>query len=368
MMDTDRRKVCHGILVFGGNQQLTPEAKYFLIRIVYLYGDGSVTEKVEDLAKTVGLSKAALTKARSLLSDLGYIEVSAVPNFSKERGGRPRFQIRIKRNFLDEICSYADQQSNVVSQDHHQRLMDKLLFWPSGRDVLRARNIKKIKKTAEESSTTHTFTITTRLLLAVLYSHADPCGVVIKLGLSRLSRLLGISGDRLESQLKIIKNLGYLIDRVSGVTGRIIFGRAAGTFYMNISDDDCKAYGSFTLVAFDTNVINFYNERYWGFRLGQYYQNNYGCICDENHCNSEACFVMETIDKLYNSSTQSSEYDKTEWFKKMDILLNSIGNFYEIHKVIDDPIDCFTGIVHNNFLCWFNIFFSSSYVIFLPIV
>lgn len=371
-----KKKICFAILVFGQNRQLTPEAKYFLIRIVYLYGDAWVEETVEDLAGVIGLSKSAVTKARLLLSDLGYVKVNPVVNSSahQQKIGRPRLVFRIEPNFLDNILPYEDQRPIVAFQENHPELLKKLLFWSNKGDVLRARNVKKLKRTEKSPQTQirHTFTVATRLLLAVLYSHADPCGVVIKLGLSRLSRLIGISRDRLESQLGIIKNLGYLIDRVSGVTGKSIFGRATGSFYMNVSVDDCQVKGSFTLAVFYTDVVNFYNQRYWGFRITQeaknlsFRRNYHGSIFSNAPFSNLSHFAKILVKSVYPDDP-SINGDPIDWSKKLDDLLTeaikilrSSGLYSGKYggQVIHDATDFFNRSLSTVIFSWLHVFFA----------
>lgn len=78
-----------------------------------------------------------------------------------------------------------------------------------------------------------------RVLLAVLYLHADACGVVKGLGMSDLGKYAGIlTKDQLESQLEKMTRLGYICARVSGVTGRYMFGRSNGAFFLNVFNDE----------------------------------------------------------------------------------------------------------------------------------
>ncbi len=74
-----------------------------------------------------------------------------------------------------------------------------------------------------------------RILLAVLYSHANSCGMVSDLGVMGLAKRSGLlTRDRVECQLNKLKTLDYLIDHVSGVTGKYVLGVTKGAFFLNV--------------------------------------------------------------------------------------------------------------------------------------
>lgn len=360
VVEIDTRKAtCYAILALD-DRKLTPEAKYFLIRIAYLYGNAFVSTTVKVLAKTVGLTEATLKKVRTLLSGLNYIEVTP-KSVNKEKIGRPRLTFKITSTLMNKVSQQTDRQLTATCQEEHSQLLKKLLFWSNEGgegDALRERNIKKIKKTDKESPTTHTFTIATRLLLANLYSRADPCGVVINLGLSKLSGLTGMSADRLKSQLDVIKNLGYLIDRTPGLTGKRLFGHATGAFYMNVSDDDCQALGSFTLVAFETRSINHYNEENWGFYLYDKYLDD--AKKDYQKYSSDQKPPLNSFD----FSDRKLDVSEIEFAENLNDLLERIRvelTFHGIYgrkskKINDNPTSIFTGDVGEWSLYWLDSF------------
>lgn len=368
------KPTCYAFLALN-DHRLPPEAKYFLIRIFYFYGDDLVTETVKKLAKKVGLTEAAFSKARSLLCSLGYVELPPCsPEYvepsqdgdeeseNKKKRGRPRLGLRIAPKIMKEIRSSSAKQLAATYQNNHPKLLEKLLFWRDEGDVLRAHNVKKSKKTNPDSPRQHTFTMATRMLLATLYSRADSCGVVINLSLYRLSKLTGISEDRLDSQLKIIKNLGYMIDRISGLTGKCIFGRAASTFYMNISDDDCQSVGSLRFIAFDTNILNHYNDRFWGFRL--YNEARYN---DEHIFNKSISFSdPKSLAMKLNISYFSIDQTSIEHSENLADQLVYTRNFLEKNGlygkkkniITQNPTSLFAGDVNSWIFYWCHAFFA----------
>lgn len=265
------KDICYAILAMN-DQRLTPEAKYFLIRLVYLYGDVLVSATVKDLVKDIGLSDVMICNVRTLLASLGYLQIVPVLDSAKDKkkSGRPRQVFMILPELIKQATEkYSDKKClDDRCYDNHSALLGRLLFWPVGGDSLRSRNVKKAKKSEDDLSRRYTFTVATRILLSLLYIHADPCGVVRDIGLSRLARIAGITVDRLESQIEIIKAMGYLIDRTSGLTSKVLYGRAIGAFYMNVSEDDHRSSGSdHMLLLMETNVVSHYNRYFWAYRI-----------------------------------------------------------------------------------------------------
>lgn len=359
------KETCYAVLALD-DLPLSPEAKYFLIRLFYLYGGGVlVTATVNKLAKMVGLSEAVFIKTRSLLASTHYVEVIPISEISenKKKSGRPKLALKITPEFVRLMEERMSKKPSKICQNNYPKLIDKLLFWSEGKDELRARNVQKEGKKDKCAPTAHTFTAATRILLAILYAHADPCGVVNNLSLSRLSKLTGMSNQRLESQLKIIKNLGYLNDTFSGGIVKNIFGHLASSFYyMKITEDDYENLGSIKLIVLETNIINHYNDYSWGTRLRSEAKHKSGYVFRKSSLSNPN--HLATL--LSESLKESTEESQTDWSQNLSDLLDAARKYLEIHglydhhsrSLINNQIMLFNTFVDQWVFNWTNIFLS----------
>ncbi len=255
-----KNKLLCCVVLLMENKQLTPEAKYFLIRVLFEYGNTCVTLTTHEMVKKLGLSDVVIRKARDLLSRLGYLKLV---NLKESVVGRPKIGLQLTDNLLTELQSLFESEVsqawlNNIHPDHKLRL-DMLIFWQT--DFLRKQNVKKTKKPAGDDSRKHTMTAATRILLAVLYANADVCGAVRNISLVEISKLTVMSLDRLESQLTLIKEMGYLILRVSGLTNKQMFGHAKGSLFLNVYADNLMGSQSLSLVLLKTSVLNWYDQQ-----------------------------------------------------------------------------------------------------------
>lgn len=75
-----------------------------------------------------------------------------------------------------------------------------------------------------------------RLFLIIFILQADGFGVVSNLSNTEISKLMGgISRDRFKSQLKALYDIGVMNCHVSGVTGKELFGKVKGTFFLDLT-------------------------------------------------------------------------------------------------------------------------------------
>ncbi len=71
-------------------------------------------------------------------------------------------------------------------------------------------------------------------LLCVLVYHGNELGIVDHISYKNLSNLTGMSVTRLKSQMKILRQHGYLIKIVPGVKSKSLFGTANSLIYLNL--------------------------------------------------------------------------------------------------------------------------------------
>lgn len=343
------------------NKRLTSEAKYLLIRLLYLSDSSFLLLTNQDIAKKLGLSDAVLRKTRNLLLELGYVTGTGYQNvttFGNTRG-RPRIGFQLSHLFFGELDNIVLQNDWLNSlHPEHQLRLDKLLLWQVGLDELRSQNVKKIKKTQDDRSRIHTFTAATRVLLAVLYMHADVCGVVRSLGLVEVSKLTGMSSDRLESQLGIIEKMGYLLSRVSGITHCQIFGHAKGIFFLNVCSDNLAGIEAPSLwLALSSKTFNHYNEYYLGFRVYKY-------INDLKDVGGLSANYISSLIKSIESDDTKCDYYDVDWSDRLPYLLQNIrklleekGLYFRVSKNYKiDATAFYAGVFNDQMVEWLQLF------------
>lgn len=256
-------------ILFIANPNLTAEGKYVLFQVLRLFGSDAVNEQVKTLANQMGVTDKVVTAARDLLLELGYL--ISVPRIFKNDGGqkagRPNIAFQISPKTLTELdqISKAHLKQEAVVLIHKQRI-DSLLYQNAALRVKPKFMENKVSPIPTRRS--GVFTSANRILLAILYCHADACGVVKGLGISKLARLVGMTSVRLESQLDKLAQMGYLLARESGVSGRHLFGRAAGSLFLNVFNDELGDHSNLaTLILMQSNTIDQYNDHPWGWRI-----------------------------------------------------------------------------------------------------
>ena len=251
------------------NKQLTPEAKYLLIRILWLSRKQLTPISLLVSIERFGLSEAVLRKAYELLLRLGYLEECKPSVEVKEQVGRPKKLVQVTKWGMEKInAEFVKSQIWLSKQcGAHKQRIDLLLLWDETKDVLRQQNQKKIKKDNDDKARRYTFTAATRILLAILYLHADRHGVVKDLSLGDFSKLTGMLSDRLESQFIIITGLGYLLSRVAGLTNKGLFGQVKSVFYLNVYNDNLLASKDKPVFFAVVMLNNDYNKFSWAYRI-----------------------------------------------------------------------------------------------------
>lgn len=202
---------------------LIAEEKYFLIRLLAIYNHeeimsgGVVGETIAELEKCLGMSDKLIKKVRDGLTVKNHLTNMTVSPKSETGQGRPRAGFSLSKEMIKMLDV---PQSHRIHEDHIPRI-EQLLLW---RD-----------KGSEQQKSITDLKPANRILLAVLYSQANSCGMVTDLGVMRLAKLSGLlTRDRIECQLNKLKTLDYLIDHVSGMTGKYLLGATEGAFFLNV--------------------------------------------------------------------------------------------------------------------------------------
>lgn len=78
------------------------------------------------------------------------------------------------------------------------------------------------------------FRASNRLFLTLLLLHSNELGIIEALSSTLIRKMMGnISADRFKSQLNTLKKMGLVECHISGMTGKVLFGRMKGSYYLN---------------------------------------------------------------------------------------------------------------------------------------
>lgn len=299
---------------------LSAEEKYFLIRLCYWYECSAggnlkrVVEKtIEELEVILGMSDNLIKKTRDSLIAKNYLTQCRVPSHSVTGKGRPRAGFALSDVAINKIRFLNHHRIHP----NHIRRIERLLLWKHSTSggQLKQQEIANL-------------TPSNRILLAVLYSHASSTGMVNDLGVMRLAKLSGLlTKDRTETQLVKLTKLGYFLDRVSGMTGKYIFGMSNGAFFLNIFMDQNKDKKSALLLLMSKKL---YRNRDYGhsqnWPIDKIFTENVNpAIRAKNSESLENPSNKDAIEKLKlelmcieNDFLERSVFDKISWIKEGD--------------------------------------------------
>lgn len=210
----------------------TPEQKWFLLMLMREFEScAQVRLTVAEFSIRLGVSKDVVTSSCKYLSDKGALRQSRVK--TENNGFLNAYDILVTEESIQKIFPSKQQSKIPTCKKHHNNLIELLVTAQSNEFY-----IPKLK-------------LANRLLLSVLLSYADECGVVRGIGISDLMKLTGMSKDRLDSQVDKLLKQGYVRSKFSGVTGTSLFGIAKGYYYLNLSHRTFKVKQESTKVLFN---------------------------------------------------------------------------------------------------------------------
>lgn len=215
-------------LLKSENLSLTAEEKYFLIRL--LWADESQDNlhakffnlTMRNLTAVTGIASNQLMKVCDSLLAKKYMDKCLGRDLvNNEKGGRPPIVYSLTNTLIDELKE-ADSKPSVDG-DTSVRI-EKLL---GNEEYV----VKKYKTKLSPAN---------RVVLAVLYIHADECGFVENLSMKQLGKLAGLATrDRIEGQLDKLMKLGFILDYVPGLSGKIAWSvGGTSSFFLNVLDEN----------------------------------------------------------------------------------------------------------------------------------
>lgn len=107
------------------------------------------------------------------------------------------------------------------------------------------------------------FRASNRLFLTLLLLHSNELGVIEEISSTQIRKMMGnISAERFKSQLNTLKKLGLVKCHIAGMTGKELFGRTKGSYYLNIDHPFLKdSFENVSSLLLDFNDVTYdYNE------------------------------------------------------------------------------------------------------------
>ncbi|SUD31778.1 Uncharacterised protein [Pseudomonas fluorescens] len=198
----------HHIILSFEFPKISPEAKFFLVRFVQLYGlDKPVQLGVKELSKATGATDRVVSHSLDELVATELLNRREIVNGARGRNKR-------EHQCTSQLIKLLEEKSNSTPLAHEQRI-DHVLQGASQQD-------------GSELS------INNRLLLSVLLGHADQFGVVRHLGISGLSKLTGLNHDRVKAQLHKFLDSGIFRSSVPGATNSNLFRPTKSVHFLNL--------------------------------------------------------------------------------------------------------------------------------------
>ncbi|MDF1822239.1 MAG: hypothetical protein P1U64_11725 [Alcanivoracaceae bacterium] len=206
-------------------------AKYFLIRVYWLYGCDPMRQTLKKLSGRVGMSPKVVSRSRDLLLDKSVLSAVRVLSVSKKtvgdmRAGRCRAGFRLEKQSLQAWITQASDKlerqvpgplrSAALAELFFEQLPEKLDRPEPGRPAGQAHHLSPENK----------------VLLGVLWNLADEHGVVQGDGLSTLAGLSGLSMVQVRNQIRKLERLGHVLGRVPGASCKGMFGKAEGAIFL----------------------------------------------------------------------------------------------------------------------------------------
>ncbi|HCG6498401.1 TPA: hypothetical protein NJ192_003952 [Vibrio parahaemolyticus] len=197
-------------------EKLPPESTFLLACLLRDFGTNAAFEiRVEDIVKSYFSTRNTVSKLLKNLESEGCLERRKTRNFQGKGAGPSQYFFTDKMraivqstSFLKEVC---ESQLPAV-----KKIIEVELCECGGNQKVKLRS-------------SH------RLFLLILILRSDEMGVVSDLSSADISKLMGgASKDKLRSQLKFLKKHRFIRDHVSGTTGRKLFGKVKGKYYLDV--------------------------------------------------------------------------------------------------------------------------------------
>ncbi|EJY6040337.1 MULTISPECIES: hypothetical protein [Pseudomonadaceae] len=225
---------------------ISPEAKFLLLRFLQKYGEGrSVRQGVATFAADLGVSGPMAKRGLHELTAVGFLsQCENRSEYECSQTLRETLASESVKRVTSSLYQLADRVLNPATELISLKSYDRRESGMSLDSVTPAERKEAARKMLREAASG-----TNRLLLAVLLIHADEFGVVRGLGISDLCTLTGLKRERLEMHLFKLNELGAIRFKIAGFSGSRILGSLKTIYYLNLHHR-CFYNSNSTLMVF----------------------------------------------------------------------------------------------------------------------
>ncbi|MFL9810350.1 MAG: hypothetical protein E2594_00260 [Pseudomonas sp.] len=220
--------------------EIDAKAKFVLLGFMLRYGErealpASTARRAEEL----GLSSGDLRGGLERLVREGYL-VEEV--FDAHQVGRPKRIFSVSKQLVE--CLSGGEEA-VIHCDLVRRVIkgpEVLAVRPSENQAIPKRGERLVwidEKPVPKRG--NRLSLANRLLLAVLFAHADAFGVVRRLSHTDLCRLSGIEAKSLKQRVRKLIALGYIRRHVPGCASPLFQRKLKSVYLMNLAHPQLKA-------------------------------------------------------------------------------------------------------------------------------
>lgn len=193
-------------------EYVTPEMRLLIAGLLIdFYREGEFSAPVKQIQKRYGVTLHTVNKTLRYLVQSGYVDRTNLPHRRGRPVGRYVFTSVMKRK-VETVPKWVESLSTST-------------FW---KQVIRQLVVSNDEVVQDEK-----YSVSNRYLVCMLALFSNETGVVTKLPAAQLRKITGFTALRLRSQLATLKEKKVLINYTGGVTGKYLFGKAEGIYFLN---------------------------------------------------------------------------------------------------------------------------------------
>lgn len=194
---------------------------------------------VDELASGLGVPAGECADALDVLLKESVLTASVDP---VRKAGRPKKAFRIHDELVRRL-RLARAISEPTSGVPHQKVIERLIKGPHihavGPDVVvcraPAKAVMGVKATIAVPRRTSLLSRSNRLILAMLYGHADGFGFVSALSNADLCKLTGLDPVSIKQRIRKLVELGFIRRHVPGVASPIFAEKLKSSYVLNLN-------------------------------------------------------------------------------------------------------------------------------------
>lgn len=234
------------------------EEIYLLLCLTKKYGfDSEFSKKIIDISEELGVSTNTVSSLFSALKASQCIKIREL--YALKGRGKNCYELTDK-----VLLSHDDFGMLPKVMATHNPAIIRLL----GNEL--SNLIEKTQPQLNDSDSDsdsikkrQPFRASNRLFLTLLLLNSNDLGVIEEISSTQIRKMMGnISAERFKSQLNTLKKLGLVKCHIAGMTGKELFGRTKGSYYLNIDHPFLKdSFENVSSLLLDFNDVTYdYNE------------------------------------------------------------------------------------------------------------